>query len=394
MNVQAPAFVPSVPDAAKEAEVPSTTEVAKAQTKVSKPEPKDKQWAQVVGVPNDQNYGADFPSIDNGGARPKTSPPSQRSTKKAGKKGKKVNKVVVDSEKLQSTNSETPPDEIKDTKGPPGLGKDKVVPSKLPPGINVPGNVSSSGSASSVPPGLTGGNETYCGALVLNGKTTETSGSTQGRNAALVGLIRNLISAEDFNKFRDYSGSFRRSEIDGTSYYRFIKSIFGENLDLVFNELVDLLPDKEKQNQLLKLHVGLQMFPILSGGERPGAEEPSKGPRSSEPKQAWKGRSLSESPKSSVPAKQTAPENGVITKDAGQVQGNSNLTEQSKKRKEKDFHVCGICGFPVSKKGLESHMVIHAESDFPSLPTFNKPKDSWNKRKTQVPVHNAWAKSS
>eukprot|EP00794_Sanderia_malayensis_P009365 gene9365-10352_t len=187
--------------------------------------------------------------------------------------------------------------------------------------------------------------------------------STQERNMELVELIRNLLSSNDFAMFKDLSGSFRRSEINASQYYDCIFDLLGHEFDLVFLELVDLLPDQTKQQQLLDVY-------NLRFDTRNNLKERDKCSKKKleESNQSPVNRSeLSQKPKQNVKTKATM--------------------------NDKDLVSCNICGISLSKKQAKTHMDIHVENDFPELPisaSVGKPKfQSWQ-TKPQKSVRNAW----
>ena len=80
--------------------------------------------------------------------------------------------------------------------------------------------------------------------------------SVQERNQALVDKIRGLLGYDKskFDEFKALSGKFRKSACTATEYYAHCCELFGSNFSQVFSELVDLLPDPERKNELLIAH--------------------------------------------------------------------------------------------------------------------------------------------
>ena len=80
--------------------------------------------------------------------------------------------------------------------------------------------------------------------------------SVQVRNQKLVETIQKLLGydKEKFSEFKVLSGSFRKGDCSGDEYFTKCCTLFGSNIGIVFNELVDLLPDKEKRQELLHAH--------------------------------------------------------------------------------------------------------------------------------------------
>ena len=80
--------------------------------------------------------------------------------------------------------------------------------------------------------------------------------SIQERNQALVDKIRRLLAYDKpkFDKFKALSGKFRQGACSANEYYDRCCDLFGSNFFQVFSELVDLLPDVDKQKELLRVH--------------------------------------------------------------------------------------------------------------------------------------------
>ncbi|CAF89718.1 unnamed protein product, partial [Tetraodon nigroviridis] len=78
----------------------------------------------------------------------------------------------------------------------------------------------------------------------------------QERNLALILSIRKFLNNEEskFNEFKNYSSQFRRGAISATQYHHSCKELLGDNFNLIFNELLVLLPDISKQQELLTAH--------------------------------------------------------------------------------------------------------------------------------------------
>ena len=409
LDADAPEFVPSAKENVRvssqtdasnvKISKPDNSKPESSKPGISKPEGAEKQWSHVISNTIGRDYGAEFPSIAYGGARPKTSLTLQETHRKGA--GRRSKSCPTDFGKSQISRSGKIVDSRTVVKAPPGLNKDNAAHKKLPPGINFTENVpgtSSTTFATSAPPGLAQTGKNEAPVLESTFQANNGGGNVKERNAALVSLIRNLLNEEDFNKFRDLSGEFRRSEINASTYYSRIREIFGNNLDLVFSELVDLLPEREKQKQLLTLH-------SKSLEEKLETGEPSrlKGGPEIQAKIAWASGGAFDLSSSSVHSAEatenmgTSAKNGLIHGGANQPKkdtSSKNQSEVTKKKHNKDFLVCSVCGYPVSKKGLESHMVIHAELDFPALPTFDLPQKSWAKKNRQAPISNAWVKSA
>ncbi|PIK55709.1 putative zinc finger protein [Apostichopus japonicus] len=76
------------------------------------------------------------------------------------------------------------------------------------------------------------------------------------RNRALVHRIRKCLKDKDggFDLFRTLSGQFRTNLLTAQDYYDKCLILLGDNFKKIFEELVSLLPDVEKQQELLRVH--------------------------------------------------------------------------------------------------------------------------------------------
>ena len=354
--------------------------------------------------PEGKRYDAAFPPLgeqSGNGARPKDSSPMQQHSGSQSivngiVQSDKKKAKVMQNKKSDHVDKKQTSEMQKSVKPPPGikretLGREKVPPGlsvrnseppatkNLPPGFNKQGlsvGISEPTVTKKLPPGFNTQNK------VSNIENSNPEDAKE-RNAALVGLIKSLLSEENFSKFRELSGSFRRSDITDTEYYKSTQDLFGKNLDLVFSELVELLPDKGKQKQLWKIHIGMQMFPILTKGEEMGQIRKQAVP--AEPKSAWteaNGSILSEGSRKS--------ENNTAKSSA---EASNQPPLAVKKRRDKDFTTCKECGETIPRKEVASHMDTHIDSDFPALPSFSKPRKhpSWQQRPAPV-IHNSWTK--
>ncbi|KAJ6653744.1 hypothetical protein lerEdw1_008771 [Lerista edwardsae] len=82
----------------------------------------------------------------------------------------------------------------------------------------------------------------------------------QQRNIRLIQSIKEFLQNDEsqFNKFKTYSGQFRQGLISAAQYYRSCQELLGENFRRIFNELLVLLPDTGKQQELLAAHHSLK----------------------------------------------------------------------------------------------------------------------------------------
>ncbi|XP_068605775.1 E3 ubiquitin-protein ligase ZNF598 [Brachionichthys hirsutus] len=76
------------------------------------------------------------------------------------------------------------------------------------------------------------------------------------RNFELIRSIRRYLDDDEprFNEFKNYSAQFRQSVISAAQYHGSCKDLLGENFNRIFNELLALLPDTGKQQELLTAH--------------------------------------------------------------------------------------------------------------------------------------------
>ncbi|XP_034986589.2 E3 ubiquitin-protein ligase ZNF598 [Zootoca vivipara] len=82
----------------------------------------------------------------------------------------------------------------------------------------------------------------------------------QQRNIHLIQSIKEFLQEDEsqFNKFKTYSGQFRQGLISAAQYYKSCQELLGENFKKIFNELLVLLPDTAKQQELLAAHNDLK----------------------------------------------------------------------------------------------------------------------------------------
>ncbi|XP_072839044.2 E3 ubiquitin-protein ligase ZNF598 [Pogona vitticeps] len=149
----------------------------------------------------------------------------------------------------------------------------------------------------------------------------------QQRNIQLIQSIKEFLREDEsqFNKFKTYSGQFRQGLISADQYYRSCQDLLGENFRKIFSELLVLLPDTAKQQELLATHNGLKA---------------SLGDSSS---------SLSKSKKSK--------------RNAWQAESGSGL----------DCCVCPTCPQVLTPQDLAAHKALHLEEDeFPSLQAISR----------------------
>ncbi|RLV89590.1 hypothetical protein DV515_00014793 [Chloebia gouldiae] len=78
----------------------------------------------------------------------------------------------------------------------------------------------------------------------------------QQRNVQLIQSIKEFLQSDEskFNKFKTHSGQFRQGLISAAQYYKSCRELLGENFKKIFKELLVLLPDTAKQQELLSAH--------------------------------------------------------------------------------------------------------------------------------------------
>ncbi|XP_031462639.1 E3 ubiquitin-protein ligase ZNF598 isoform X1 [Phasianus colchicus] len=78
----------------------------------------------------------------------------------------------------------------------------------------------------------------------------------QQRNIQLIQSIKEFLQSDEskFNKFKTHSGQFRQGLISAAQYYKSCRELLGDNFKKIFNELLVLLPDTAKQQELLSAH--------------------------------------------------------------------------------------------------------------------------------------------
>ncbi|XP_026539397.1 E3 ubiquitin-protein ligase ZNF598 isoform X1 [Notechis scutatus] len=152
----------------------------------------------------------------------------------------------------------------------------------------------------------------------------------QQRNIQLIQSIREFLQEDEsqFNKFKTYSGQFRQGLISAEQYYQSCQELLGENFKKIFNELLVLLPDTAKQQELLSAYHDLK-------AKAPAASSPSPLSRSRKNRKGvWQAELAS-----------------------------SDL----------DCCVCPTCQQVLTQQDLTSHQALHLEEDeFPSLQAISR----------------------
>ncbi|XP_012661306.1 E3 ubiquitin-protein ligase ZNF598 isoform X2 [Otolemur garnettii] len=141
------------------------------------------------------------------------------------------------------------------------------------------------------------------------------------RNLQLIQSIKDFLQSDEacFSKFKSHSGEFRQGVISAAQYYKSCRDLLGENFQKIFNELLVLLPDTAKQQELLSAHTDFR------SREKPPSTKSKKNKKS-----AWQ----------------------TDTRQVGL-----------------DCCVCPTCQQVLAHGDVSSHQALHAarDDDFPSL---------------------------
>ncbi|XP_029413604.1 E3 ubiquitin-protein ligase ZNF598 isoform X2 [Nannospalax galili] len=141
------------------------------------------------------------------------------------------------------------------------------------------------------------------------------------RNLQLIQSIKDFLQSDEacFSKFKSHSGEFRQGMISAAQYYKSCRDLLGENFQKIFSELLVLLPDTAKQQELLSAHTNFY------SREKPPSSKSKKNKKS-----AWQ----------------------TSTQQVGL-----------------DCCVCPTCQQVLAHGDVSSHQALHAarDDDFPSL---------------------------
>ncbi|EMP36907.1 hypothetical protein UY3_05887 [Chelonia mydas] len=146
----------------------------------------------------------------------------------------------------------------------------------------------------------------------------------QQRNIQLIQSIKEFLQSDEsrFNKFKTHSGQFRQGLISAAEYYQSCRELLGENFTKIFNELLVLLPDAAKQQELLSAHNDFRIK------EKQGSNKPKKNK-----KNVW------------------------------QMDSASDL----------DCCICPTCQQVLTQQDIASHKALHIEDEeFPSLQAISR----------------------
>ncbi|KFM12473.1 Zinc finger protein 598, partial [Aptenodytes forsteri] len=146
----------------------------------------------------------------------------------------------------------------------------------------------------------------------------------QQRNIQLIQSIKEFLQSDEskFNKFKTHSGQFRQGLISAAQYYKSCWELLGDNFKKIFNELLVLLPDTVKQQELLSAHNDFRIK------EKQSSNKPKKNK-----KNVW------------------------------QTDSNSDL----------DCCICPTCKQVLTQQDVVTHKALHIEDEeFPSLQAISR----------------------
>ncbi|KAG8007143.1 hypothetical protein GBF38_023300 [Nibea albiflora] len=153
------------------------------------------------------------------------------------------------------------------------------------------------------------------------------------RNLELIQSIRKYLHNDEskFNEFKNYSAQFRQGVLSAAQYHRSCKDLLGDDFNRIFNELLVLLPDTGKQQELLTAHGDCRAMEKQSGG--------GGGKKNKNKKNAW----------------QTP-------------------TTAANAAAELDCQVCPTCRQVLAPKDFNSHKTLHIREneEFPSLQSISR----------------------
>lgn len=103
------------------------------------------------------------------------------------------------------------------------------------------------------------------------------------RNLQLIQSIKDFLQSDEarFSEFKSHSGEFRQGVISAAQYYKSCRDLLGDNFQKIFNELLVLLPDTAKQQELLSAHTDFQ------GRERPPGTKAKKNKKNAWQASTW-----------------------------------------------------------------------------------------------------------
>lgn len=126
------------------------------------------------------------------------------------------------------------------------------------------------------------------------------SKNNASRNQSFIEDVKLFLGhdKEKFAEFKTLSGKFRQGRCSAQEYYTNCTMLFGCNFNYIFNELVSLLPDPDKQTELLAVHNDSKAV-----AKQNGKTVQSNGVKQPSPQLAW-GPTPASQPKQVKPVKQ------------------------------------------------------------------------------------------
>ncbi|ELW67809.1 Zinc finger protein 598 [Tupaia chinensis] len=105
------------------------------------------------------------------------------------------------------------------------------------------------------------------------------------RNLQLTQSIKDFLHSDEarFGEFKSRSGEFRQGVISAAQYYRTCRDLLGQDFQKIFRELLVLLPDTAKQQELLSAHTD---FRSQEGPPGPRSKRNRKSPWQTRAQQA------------------------------------------------------------------------------------------------------------
>ncbi|XP_054616390.1 E3 ubiquitin-protein ligase ZNF598 [Dunckerocampus dactyliophorus] len=157
------------------------------------------------------------------------------------------------------------------------------------------------------------------------------------RNLELIQSIKKYLHNDEskFNQFKNYSAQFRQGVLSAAHYHHSCKDLLGDDFNRIFNELLVLLPDTIKQQELLTAHGDCKAQEKQSGtGDGGGKKNKNK-------KNAWQ---------------------------TPRTQANANAAA------DLDCQVCPTCRQVLAPKDFNSHKTLHMSEneEFPSLQSISR----------------------
>ena len=231
--------------------------------------------------------------------------------------------------------------------------EDNTMSQKPPPGFSKTDQQTSAGTKKS-PPGLGQNDRPNEPPLGLEKSEADTADEKMGRNIRLLTMLQAILDDFTFGIFKNLSGEFRKDIKSAQEYYSGISELLGENLKVVFSELVALLPDPKKQEELLMIHNNEKIR--LKENKEPNTQADYSR------KAIWTGGDL--------------------------------VSNKMNVKKEITESFCAQSAAVVPKELIQEHMQSHAGEAFPALPTAVTKKKTYNfvpeRANPQIPIKSAW----